>query len=210
MRYALVRGLKTLTGFGLVLALILIPASAYCKDFMTPEQLGELRELGLTPETIALLMEHFYEHHAKGLEPALTHEEIKKLVNEGVGEDIIELLVRLDKTRLNQGSGTDEAGVRPADIRRFHRAGVSPEAIRLLLEIEINQRGGGRDPSAARVGRKIITKPDGSKSVVYYSWDPNRAEEARKRQEEEIKRIQELLKNIDLIIIKPPDRQTTD
>lgn len=124
--------------------------------------------------------------------PVVTQDEARKLLEAGFTDELIRLFVRLDRLTGQQ----ERMPITPAQARELKNSGVSLETIRLMLESEIALFAEGGRPQA---GRKVITRPDGRKVIVYFSGDPNRPRKTlEQRQEEELRRAWELLEKLQI------------
>ncbi|MBW2061222.1 MAG: hypothetical protein JRI95_06610 [Deltaproteobacteria bacterium] len=162
---------------------------------LTPEQTRQLTGLGLSQRTIDLLSS-LEQDPGRTRKPSLTFEQVKKLAEEGLAEDIIQLLIRLDRA----SGAKSRLTVTPAAVSELKKAGVSNETLCLMLESEI--RIAGR--AATDMGTWTITRPDGTRVIVYAVGDPTRPlPSLSQRQEQELRRALRILKHLNITIEIP-------
>ncbi len=155
---------------------------------LTPAQEEELGKAGLSAHTVGELAA-LHASAEGGPAAGVTFEEASRLAAEGVPDDIIRLLIRLERV-----SGTAEAApFTPAQLRELREHGVHWESIRLLLLSEMRLVREKRNGSGSQsLGREEVTRPDGSRVIVYRSGDPG-APDQDVLDEDEQRRTLELL-----------------
>jgi hypothetical protein len=164
---------------------------------VSPDQAQKLKGFGLSAGTLELIETLERQAGQRTRPPVMTVDEVARLAKEGLEEDLIALLLRLD---LASGQ-TPSLTVTPAAVQTLKKEGVPKETIQRLLEGEIKNYSKLTDTD---LGRSIVTRPDGSRVRVYQVGDPDRPRPSPKDQEaQDLERALKILERLN-IYLKPP------
>ncbi|MBW1708487.1 MAG: hypothetical protein JRG97_00555 [Deltaproteobacteria bacterium] len=163
---------------------------------LTEEQKKSLIKTGFSRQTVSQLSA-LEQDPNRTIKPRLTFETVKQLAAQGLPENIIQLLLRLDQV----SAAKPQMTVSPEAVMELKKAGASNDTIRLMLESEIqNAKGRPRKD----MGKWVVTRPDGSKVIIYSVGDPKKPlPSLSQRQEEELKKALEVLKHLNITIEYP-------
>ncbi|MFH1137513.1 MAG: hypothetical protein V1816_15705 [Pseudomonadota bacterium] len=161
---------------------------------LTEDEARRLADAGLSRNTLADLAALALDKSRKRA-PALTFETVESLVRADFSDELIGKLVRLDRV-----SGQEEnIAIHPAQVVELQKQGVKLPTIMLLVESELLRRGQGGaaaegelrmgrtvdigmdgrgtityqsgGPTASELGQKTVTRPDGRRTIVYFSGE---------------------------------------
>lgn len=164
---------------------------------LTELETESLAQAGLTSGTLADLTA-LHQAPSGRRSPSVTSDEAGRLVQAGFTDDFVRLFIRLDRLTLNRETPL----ITPAQALELKAAGVGPDTLRLMLTSEIDRiERGGAGTGMDRMGREVVDQPDGSQIIIYRSGDPNAPiMDSTRRQEEDLRRAWELLRNIQINI----------
>jgi hypothetical protein len=164
---------------------------------MSPDQTQKLKNLGLSAGSLELIETLEHQAGQRTRPPVMTADEVARLAKEGLEEDLIALLLRLDLA-----SGQAPAlPVTPTAVQALKKEGVQKETIQRLLEGEIKNYSQLKETD---MGRSIVTRPDGSRAIVYQVGDPDRPSPSPKDQEEkEMERALKILERLNIHLKLP-------
>ena len=174
----------------LALALCLLTALAGPAGALTSDEALRLLQSGLSDRTVADLTA-LSQDKSRRRAPVMTYAAVDSLIKAGFSDELIGKLAQLDhKTGLERNMPLP-----PAEVIELKRQGVNFSTIGMLIESEllrgaqgagyqqvqpgrtvnigptgkgvITYRSGG--PTANDVGQTVVTRPNGSKAIVYYS-----------------------------------------
>lgn len=176
------------------LGLALLAGAAWA---VSPDQAQKLKGFGLSTATLELIEALERQTGQRTRPPVMTVDEVARLAKEGLEEDLIALLLRLDLASGQAPSMT----VAPAAVQALKKEGVPKETIQRLLEGELRSYSQLKETD---MGRSTITRPDGSRVRVYQVGDPERPRPSpRDQEEQDFERALKILERLN-IYLKPP------